>query len=143
MSKNEDELEFQLKHATKFYYERQYQFHPRKNFRADFLVRDYESVLGKNLDRETLHAKLRAGPKLLVEIDGAKYGKPGSHQRVDGIDYDCRRAAEAILLGFKVLRVSSRMVRDGTALQCIEFIFNGRYDPAAKAIAYPKKGIKR
>ena len=57
---------------------------------------------------------------LLVEIDGAKRGAPGAHQRVSGIDYDCRRGAEALLQGYRVLRVSSRMVQDGTALQIIE-----------------------
>ena len=103
MSAAEAELALQLR-ASKIPFARQYAFHSRRRFRADFAV---WAVSG-------------AANPILVEVDGAKYGKPGAHQRVDGIDYDCRRAAEALVEGYLMLRVSSRMVKDGTALQYIE-----------------------
>ena len=112
-SDNERILETQLKArnrtlprpAFQIAFKAQYKFHPDRKFRADFAV--------WNADRP-------ARMSLLVEVDGAKRGAPGAHQRVDGIDYDCRRIAEALVIGHRVLRVSSRMVRDGTALNYIE-----------------------
>ena len=104
----ETTLAFQLKHATPFIVVTQYKFHPVRKFRADFAV--WASDASKD----------NGVPPLLVEIDGAKRGIPGAHQRVDGIDRDCRKVAEAMLLGYRLLRVSSGMVRDGTALQYIE-----------------------
>lgn len=98
-----------------WHFEGQYRWHPERRFRADFAVWHPRFIDGKvapPLEGEE--------PYLLVEIDGAKKGAPGAHQRVDGIDRDCRRAAEALVLGYQVLRVSSRMVKDGTALQYIE-----------------------
>lgn len=108
-SANEAKLEWHLRVATRFVWERDtFKFHPEKKFRADFAIWSCEE-------------SRRIGHKpLLIEVDGAKKGKPGAHQRVDGIDYDCRRAAEAVALGYRVLRVSARMVQDGTALTYIE-----------------------
>ena len=102
MSAGEEELALQLR-ACKFVYERQYGFHPERRYRADFAVWGDDSDI-----------------PLLVEVDGAKRGAPGAHQRVDGIDYDCRRAAEAMVEGYLMLRVSRRMVKDGTALAYVE-----------------------
>ena len=85
-------------------YQAEYPWHSDRGFRSDFAV----------WSRNT------GAKPLLIEIDGAKRGKPGAHQRVDGIDRDCRRAAEAMMLGYRMLRVSSSMVRDGTALNVIE-----------------------
>ena len=107
-SKPEATLALHLRAATDFYFEEQYDFHPKRAFQADFAVWPH------------VDAKRMEALPLLVEIDGAKKGKPGAHQRVDGVDYDCRRAAQAMLLGYRMLRVSSRMVRDGTALATIE-----------------------
>ena len=104
-SAGERKLAWQLHVATTFHVEQQYAFHPERKFRADFAV-------WASAEKE--------GRPLLVEVDGAKRGKPGAHQRVDGIDYDCRRVAEAMALGYLVLRCSSRMVQDGTALKYIE-----------------------
>ena len=107
MSAAEAELALQLR-AQRYWFEQQYRFHPTRRFRADFAVWTGSGT-------HPLHPR-----PLLVEVDGAKRGKPGAHQRVDGIDYDCRRNAEAMVLGYRLLRVSSKMVKDGTALQYIE-----------------------
>ena len=97
MSQSEDTLAFQLM-AVGISFERQFKFHPDRGYKADFLV----------------------GGRLIVEVDGAKRGKPGAHQRVDGIDYDCERQAEAMLQGYAFMRVSGRMARDGRAVGYIE-----------------------
>lgn len=110
-SKPEAELELQLRAMLPTHgwcYQEQYPWNPHRQFAADVAIWPCpEDARMGNLP-------------LLVEIDGAKKGAPGAHQRVDGIDYDCRRQADALVLGYRVLRVSSRMVRDGTALQYIE-----------------------
>ena len=97
MSEPEDALAFHLK-AVGIPHERQFKFHPERRWRADFLI----------------------DGRLIVEVDGAKHGKPGAHQRVDGVDYDCERQAEALCLGYAFMRVSGRMARDGRALAYIE-----------------------
>ena len=97
MSQSEDTLAFQLM-AVGIKFDRQHRFHPTRQWRADFLV----------------------GSRLIVEVDGAKRGAPGAHQRVDGIDYDCERQAEAMCLGYAFMRVSGRMARDGRAVGYIE-----------------------
>ena len=107
-SKPEATLALQLR-AVGIYHETQYHWHSERKFRSDF------AVWG-----ETTYGGMPIGKPLLVEVDGAKRGKPGAHQRVDGIDYDCRRAAEALCEGYTMFRVSSGMVRDGTALAYIE-----------------------
>lgn len=101
-SKPEETLADILK-ADGYTFERQFKFHPDRNFKADFLIH---------------HPKGMCHPakvgKLMIEVEGATRGKPGHHQRVDGIDYDCRRISEAMLLGYTVLRVSRAMILDNT-----------------------------
>ena len=105
MSAAEDELAFQLQHACRVpvNVERQHRFHPVRKWRADF-------------------ALSRAGMEkpLLVEVDGVIRGKPGAHQRVDGVASDCERQAEAMIAGFRMLRVTPAQVRSGQALKWIE-----------------------
>ena len=111
MSQAEDTLAFQLV-AVGISFERQFRFHPDRNFRADFLVEG----------------------KLLVEVDGATRGKPGAHQRVDGIDYDCERQAEALCMEYQFMRVSARMARDGRALGYIERLLDAGGEPQPVAL---------
>ncbi|MCY4470298.1 MAG: hypothetical protein OXC08_16410 [Thiotrichales bacterium] len=111
-SKPEAELERQLRALLPVHgwaYMEQYRWHPDREFRADVGIwSSPESA--------------RMGDKpLLVEIDGAsRSAKLGAHQRAAGIDSDCRRSSEALLLGYTVLRVSAPMVYDGNALIVIE-----------------------
>ncbi len=97
MSQAEDTLAFQLV-SVGISFEREFRFHPVRKWRADFLVEG----------------------NLIVEVDGATRGNPGRHQRVDGVDYDCERQAEALCQGYAYMRVSARMARDGRALEYIE-----------------------
>lgn len=107
-----------LKVATKhLVWQREYRFHPERKWRSDFAIWS----CAESRDRGDL--------PLLVEIEGAKYGAPGRHQRVDGIDADCEKYANAMLLGHTVLRVSARQVQNGKALQWIEQLLQGYAQP--------------
>ena len=57
--------------------------------------------------------------KLAVEIEGGTYSR-GRHTRGAGFRRDCEKYAEALCLGWRVLRVTTEMVEDGTALAYIE-----------------------
>ena len=109
-SNAEASLELQLRATcqTSLEWRREFVFHSTRKWRADFAI-----------------WRLSDSDKcLLVEIEGTVYGKPGRHQRVDGMERDCEKYAEALLSGYPVLRVTPKMVRDGRALQYIERYFN-------------------
>ena len=57
--------------------------------------------------------------KLAVEIEGGTWSH-GRHTRGKGFRGDCEKYAEALCLGWRVLRVTTAMVNDGTALGYIE-----------------------
>ena len=59
--------------------------------------------------------------KLAVEIEGGTWVQ-GRHTRGQGFESDCEKYAEALLLGWRILRVSSTMVRSGKALEYVEFM---------------------
>ena len=72
---------------------REYRFHPVRQFRADLAWID---------------------ARLLVEVDGGLYVQ-GGHSRGAGRERDYARDAEAMMLGWRVLRVSPRQVKNGQA----------------------------
>jgi very-short-patch-repair endonuclease len=81
-------------------YERQFKFNPRRQVRADFLIK---------------------GTRLLVEVDGGTWMKEKkAHNSGEGYVYDRVRDAEALLLGYVVLRVVPRQVNSYQALQWIQ-----------------------
>lgn len=57
--------------------------------------------------------------RLAVEIEGGTWSQ-GRHTRGKGFRRDCEKYAEALCLGWRVLRVTTGMVEDGTALGYIE-----------------------
>lgn len=57
--------------------------------------------------------------KLAVEIEGGTWSH-GRHVRGKGFQLDCIKYAEALCLGWRVLRVTTAMVNDGTALAYVE-----------------------
>lgn len=73
-------------------------FHPVRRWRADFAWPDR---------------------MLLVEVEGGTW-TGGRHTRGDGYDQDCIKYNEAVLLGFRILRFTARMVADGTAIMYLE-----------------------
>lgn len=56
---------------------------------------------------------------LAVEIQGGTWIN-GGHSRGKGIERDCEKAAEAMILGWRVLHVTTDQVRTGQALQWIQ-----------------------
>lgn len=59
------------------------------------------------------------GYKLALEVDGGGWIN-GRHSRGSGIEKDAEKFAEAAILGWTVIRVTPRMVNDGTALDYIK-----------------------
>lgn len=105
MSDGEETLAFQLK-AAKIPFEREYQFHPDRRWRLDFLLRC--DKWGKSV-----HAGTWA-----VEVEGGAF--TGGHKRGKAADTDTEKANEALLMGWKVLRFTTAQVNSGEALATIE-----------------------
>jgi very-short-patch-repair endonuclease len=78
--------------------EPEFRFHPTRRWRFD-----------------------RAWPdkSIAVEVDGAVY-TGGRHTRGAGFEKDMEKLNEAQILGWRVLRFSSGMVKDGRALGVVE-----------------------
>lgn len=73
----------------------EYRFHKTRRWRFDRAWPDYQFA---------------------VEIDGLTR-RGGRHQTIKGINDDCEKYAEAMLLGWRVLRVTQTMVKTGKAAQ--------------------------
>jgi hypothetical protein len=66
--------------------------------------------------------------RFACEIEGGVFMKGGSrHSRGKGFENDCEKYAEALIRGWRVLRVTTDMVRDGRALNYLERILKGTY----------------
>lgn len=99
----EQELLFQIKVARLPVPREQHLWHPTINYRADLLF-----------ERE----------RLIVEVDGGVYLRHGHHNSGKGYEYDRRRDAEALTLGYAVLRVTPGMVKDGSAIEYVERVLH-------------------
>jgi very-short-patch-repair endonuclease len=84
--------------------EAEYRFHPVRRWRLDWVFRRHS---------------------LAVEVDGAVW-TGGRHTRGGGVEKDCEKYAEAMLLGWRVLRVTTSMVQDGRAVGYIEKLLNAK-----------------
>jgi very-short-patch-repair endonuclease len=82
---------------------KQYRFHESRQWKFDFAYPDR---------------------KLAVEIDGLSKN-PGAHQRFAGIENDCEKRAEALIRGWKILRVTGAMVKSGRAVNYLRHLLNG------------------
>lgn len=115
MSEPEGELLFQIRATLgEDGYAVQHRFHPVRQWRFDFSFPDV---------------------KLAVEIEGGLYAKPkdsagdsgrGDHTRGARIEADMEKYAEAMAMGWVVLRVSPRQVKSGQAIAWIERIIEAR-----------------
>jgi len=76
---------------------REYHFHPERKFRFDFAF---------------------VTEKIAVEIEGGIWSG-GAHTRGKHFESDARKYAEAILLGWRVFRVSTEMVTRGEAIDYV------------------------
>ena len=93
-----DELELFLRDRRLTGWEREYRFMPPRRWRFDFAW--------------------PAGKRLAVEVDGATWIN-GRHTRGKGYEKDCEKFAEAAILGWRVIRVTPAMVKDGRAIDYI------------------------
>ncbi|WP_151817522.1 DUF559 domain-containing protein [Acinetobacter oleivorans] len=84
--------------ACKIDFEQEYKFHPKRKWRADFLI---------------------TGKKILVEIEGGIWSG-GRHTRAKGYLGDMEKYNEAAIMGFTVLRFSTEQVKAGVAIKQIE-----------------------
>lgn len=80
-------------------YEREYRFHPTRRWRFDF-------------------AWPLESQKLAVEIEGGIWIR-GAHTRGRHFESDCCKYAEAAILGWRLIRVTTGMVKDGSAVEFI------------------------
>lgn len=99
----EQELLFQIKVARLPVPREQHLWHPTINYRADLCF-----------ERE----------RLIVEVDGGVYLRHGHHNSGKGYEYDRVRDAEALTLGYAVLRVTPSMVKDGSAIAYVERVLH-------------------
>lgn len=104
----QDMLAFQLKAANIRHFA-ECEWNPRTKQRADFIVSKWGP--GDHASR------------IIVEVDGGLYlqdSKQGGHTRGAARERDYERDAEAMLLGFRVLRCSPRQVKQGKAIRWIQ-----------------------
>ena len=102
MSRAEAEFALQLRTvgALNAGCEREYRFHETRRWRFDFAW---------------------PAEMVAVEVEGTtKFGAIGRHQSHAGFQGDVEKYAEALLLGWRVLRVTQDDVRSGRALAWLE-----------------------
>ncbi len=87
--------------------EREYRFAPPRRWRFDFAW---------------------PAQRLALEVEGGVW-TGGRHVRGAGYERDCEKYSEAALRGWRVLRVTSGMMRDGRALQLLARAFVGEVAP--------------
>lgn len=97
MSRLEEELALQLR-VFRLPAEREFRFHPSRKWRFDFAF---------------------PARKLAIEVEGGTWVS-GRHTRGEGFELDCEKYAEAAALGWRVIRVTGRHIRDGRALGWVE-----------------------
>ena len=78
--------------------EREYKFHPVRKFRFDFAWPEHD---------------------LALEIEGGVW-KKGRHNRPLGFIKDMEKYNEAVILGWRILRVTPEMLKNGVAMQLLE-----------------------
>jgi very-short-patch-repair endonuclease len=62
--------------------------------------------------------------RIAIEVDGGVF-VGGRHSRGSGVEDDCEKYAEALVLGWRILRVTPRMVKDGRAVRWTEQLLKG------------------
>ena len=90
-----NDLSFQLR-AAGIKHEREVMLIPDRKFRTDIVI-----------------------GFLAIEVDGATW-IGGRHSRGYGIQADCEKQNSLVCLGYRPMRFTRKMVKDGTALQMIE-----------------------
>jgi hypothetical protein len=97
----EDTLAWQLEVAGFPKPERQYRFHTTRRWELDF-------------------AFPGAVPPLAVEIEGGLYQASSGHRSLKGVLRDIEKYNQLCILGWRLIRLTSTMIEDGSALTLIE-----------------------
>jgi very-short-patch-repair endonuclease len=84
--------------AYRLHPEREYRFHPPSRYRFDFAF---------------------LASMLAIEVEGGIWSK-GAHSRPKGIIRDITKGNLAVLSGWRVLRYTPEMIKDGTAIREIQ-----------------------
>lgn len=93
-SEGEATLSRDLK-ASKIAFEREFQFHPKRKWRADFHLIDQ---------------------KILIEVEGGIWSN-GRHTRAKGYLGDMEKYNAATALGYRIFRYSTEQVKSGMAIK--------------------------
>jgi len=96
MSNLADTLSLQLR-AAKIPHIREPQLVPGRKFQTDIFI----------------------PPHLVIECDGGTWSG-GRHVRGQGVEDDCTKQNMLVTLGYRPMRVTSKQIKDGRALQWIE-----------------------
>lgn len=111
---------------------RQYQWHPTRDYRADVAWVAEQLMVevdgGLNVGRRNRKQQARdAQLDALAAVAGTeppKRQRAGGHNSPDGYEHDRIRDAEALCLGWTVLRVTPGMVERGAAVDYIERVLH-------------------
>lgn len=98
MSKLEDAMRLQLRGERVPLWTTEWTFHPTRKWRFDF------AWPSKNV---------------ALEVEGGTWTN-GAHNRGKHYESDCEKYSEAAIAGWKVIRVTSGMIRSGKALELIK-----------------------
>ena len=109
-----------------------YPWHPTRNYRSEFVWPDPRTMLivevdgGINVGRRNRRQQARDAQEdalaALAGITIKRQPRGGGHASPDGYESDRIRDAEALCLGYTVLRVTPKMVECGVAADYIERI---------------------
>ena len=95
-------------------YIREFRWHPKRRWRADFLIVGPSLVANADLDRDFFKVHL-----ILVEIEGGVWTQ-GRHTRGSGFIADCEKYNHASALGWKVFRFVPEMIKSGEAIEFLK-----------------------
>jgi very-short-patch-repair endonuclease len=101
-------------------FQREVMFHPSRKWRFDFAL----------------------DGRLALEVDGAIFSQ-GRHVRGQGYSQDCRKDAEAMMLGWRVLRVTGEHVRSGEALRWVEGCLAAPLSPAVAGLVAHHRPVRQ
>ena len=102
MSELEDTLAYHIKVAGLPAPVKEYKFHNVRRWKFDFAYPDH---------------------KIAIECEGGTWTQ-GRHTRGSGFAGDCEKYNTAAMLGWRVFRFTSEMIKTGTALGVIEELLN-------------------
>lgn len=112
----------------------QHRWHPTRDYRADFAYPDPRTMLlvevdgglnvgRRNRSQQAMDAQLDA-LTALAGLAPLKRQRQGGHNSAEGYEHDRIRDAEALALGWTVLRVTPAMIERGEAVAYIERILH-------------------